>query len=52
LDTQTAADVAPRYKKFRKGLEILQFCTDYNLSHTAQMIRDKYTPLANAIRQH
>jgi hypothetical protein len=29
-----------------------KYCTDHNLSHTSQMIREKYNPLANAIRQH
>jgi hypothetical protein len=29
-----------------------KYCIDHNLSHTAHMIRNKYTPLANAIRQH
>jgi hypothetical protein len=29
-----------------------RYCTDHNLSHSAQMIRDKYTHLANGIRQH
>jgi hypothetical protein len=30
-----------------------KYCTDYNLSHTAQLIRDKYnTPPANALLSH
>jgi hypothetical protein len=29
-----------------------KYCTDHNLSHTAQLIRAKNTPLANAIRHH
>jgi hypothetical protein len=33
-------------------IEEWKYCTDYNLSHTSQSIRAKYTPLANAIRQH
>jgi hypothetical protein len=29
-----------------------KYCTDHNLSHTDQLIRDKYIPLANATRRH
>ena len=29
-----------------------KYCTDNNLSDTANLIRAKYTPLANAIRSH
>jgi hypothetical protein len=29
-----------------------EYYTYHSLSHTAQLILDKYTPLANAIRQH
>jgi hypothetical protein len=29
-----------------------EYCIDHNLSHTTRIIPDKYTPLANAIRQH
>jgi hypothetical protein len=29
-----------------------KYRTDHNLSHTAQLIRAKYTPLANSIPQH
>jgi hypothetical protein len=29
-----------------------KYYTDHNLSQKAHLIRDKYTPLANAIRSH
>jgi hypothetical protein len=29
-----------------------KYCTYHNLSHTSQMIREKYNPLANTIRKH
>ena len=42
-----------RYSSIRKiQIGEWKYCTDHNLSHTARLIRDKYTPLANAIRNH
>jgi hypothetical protein len=41
-----------RYSSIKKiQIGEWKYCTDHNISHTAHMIRDKYTPLANVIRQ-
>jgi hypothetical protein len=41
-----------RYSIKNIQVEKYKYRIDHNLSHTAHMIRNKYTPLANAIRQH
>jgi hypothetical protein len=43
----------PRYESIKKiQIGEWKYCTDHNLSQTAQLIRAKYTPLANALRSH
>jgi hypothetical protein len=42
-----------RYSSMKKiQIGEWKYNTDHNLSHSAQLIRAKYTPLTNAIRSH